>query len=98
MGGGITIYYPHSFSNIFLKFFPYPLRPPICKSVSSVMDIEKWNKQEGKFVTVKATEEDIESMIFQLDYDTALQQIKDRQEGWAYVEDVKEIDKILQKD
>lgn len=62
------------------------------------MDIEKWNKQEGKFVTVKATEEDIESMIFQLDYDTALQQIKDRQEGWAYVEDVKEIDKILQKD
>lgn len=62
------------------------------------MDIEKWNKQEGKFVTVKATEDDIESMIFQLDYDNALKQIEERQEGWAYVEDVTQIDKILQKD
>jgi hypothetical protein len=62
------------------------------------MIIEKWSEELKQFIEVEATESDIESMAFQLDYDAALKEIEERQTGWAYVEDVTQINKILQKD
>ena len=45
------------------------------------MLIEKWNEELKQFVEVEATEEDIESMTFQIDYDAALRKIERQRMG-----------------
>ena len=47
----------------------------------SLMLIEKWNEELKQFVEVEATEEDIESMTFQIDYDAALRKIERQRMG-----------------